>query len=100
MCAAQAFHTHTPTMHRRRGAGKPSRSAPNPFDSNSVQSLIEQAEEAAAMFDLGTAIQKYNQALEIEPSNVQVLDDLAEILLEIHDFENAHKISFSTRLSE
>eukprot|EP01098_Paradermamoeba_levis_P007319 TRINITY_DN3016_c0_g1_i1.p1 TRINITY_DN3016_c0_g1~~TRINITY_DN3016_c0_g1_i1.p1 ORF type:complete len:418 (-),score=170.93 TRINITY_DN3016_c0_g1_i1:177-1304(-) len=56
----------------------------------SAQDFLTEAENAIEMFEYETAVNCYYKALELEPKNTKIMDDLGEILLEMGDLSNAY----------
>eukprot|EP01097_Dermamoeba_algensis_P010315 TRINITY_DN7562_c0_g1_i1.p1 TRINITY_DN7562_c0_g1~~TRINITY_DN7562_c0_g1_i1.p1 ORF type:complete len:336 (-),score=85.38 TRINITY_DN7562_c0_g1_i1:152-1159(-) len=54
--------------------------------------LLQKAEKAIERFEYDKAVNFYTRALELEPTNTSIMDDMAEILLEMGDFTNAHQL--------
>lgn len=73
-------------------------SGPNK-DSDHLASLIGSAEKALFEFQYDEALDYYKQALEIDPTNTDVLDAVGEVLIDLGDVENAQQISFFKLIS-
>ncbi|GAA6078043.1 probable assembly chaperone of rpl4, partial [Tachysurus ichikawai] len=63
----------------------------------SVDQLLEKTEECMDNFDFPMAKMFCQRALDIEPTNLTVLDMLGNICAELGDMDKAKQISFSLR---
>lgn len=63
------------------------------MDTDSVTELLAEAAELVQMFEYQEAVQKFYEAHQLEPENTTVLDQLAEVLLEIGQVDDAQHIS-------
>lgn len=61
---------------------------------NTIKKLFKKAEENKTQFNYDLSIKFYQKILEIDPNNTEALDNIADLLLELGDPENAIKISF------
>lgn len=55
----------------------------------SVEELVEQAQEALSLVQLETAVALYQQALQMEPQNTDLMDALADVCLQIGDTDRS-----------
>lgn len=62
---------------------------------SNVPQLLQEAADFVQMFEYQQAVDKFHEAYQLEPENTEVLDNLAEVLLELGEVEDAHNISFS-----
>ena len=53
------------------------------MDTTTVAELLEEASELVQRFQYQEAVHKFYEANQLEPDNTQVLDSLAEALLEL-----------------
>jgi thioredoxin-like negative regulator of GroEL len=54
-----------------------------------VEELVEQAQEAISLVQLETAVELYEQALQLQPQNTDLMDALADVCLQIGDTNKA-----------
>lgn len=63
------------------------------MDTDTITELLAEAAELVQMFEYQEAVQKFYEAHQLEPENTTVLDQLAEVLLEIGQVDDAQHIS-------
>ena len=81
----QLFDQMTRQIKKRetRGAGR--RKAKKPAPTYSVEDLLEQAAQAIASVQLEEAADLYQQALQMQPTNTNIMDALADLYLQTGD---------------
>lgn len=58
-----------------------------------VQDLVERAEGCAEKMDYELAAKFYQRALDLEPQNTNVMDDLGEVFMELGSTQQAIDVS-------
>lgn len=64
------------------------------MSSSSVEQLLQEADELVQMYEYQKSVDKLHEAYQLSPNNTDVLDKLAEVLLEVGQIEDAQNISF------
>ena len=61
---------------------------------SSVDELLAEAASLVERYEFQEAVNKFHEAHQLEPENTTVLDNLAEVLLELGQVDDAQHISF------